>query len=199
MKKMKNSKKEKRDEEELANMFDDEAEEVDGEEEEEEDGEKDEREEEGEDIGAEDGGQRSTKYNQVNEEKGGRRDVMDLAAEDDEDEGREAKDGRKALVKATPAVRPYNVVRIPPMKAQPAFQPNCGPSIEAKRYLGAFATHTFMFLSFFLYFNVICTLVVSSVDAFWIDRVHQGSVFILHRGTVDLTKKTTRPLAVSDW
>jgi hypothetical protein len=111
---------------ELAGMFDDEAEEVEGNGEEEED-----------EAEAEDREEREARYDGEGDGEaiGGEHDVMDLAATDynyDEEEAEE-QGARKPVV---PAVRPYHVVRIPPMKAQPAFQPNCGQSIEAKRYLG---------------------------------------------------------------
>lgn len=122
----KSSKKSKNadDDDELAGMFDDEAEEVDGDgEEEEEEGEEadEDREGEGEDLDGDE------------EAFGGlEHDSMDLAAADD---GGAEGNAEKTTRAAAPAVRPYHVVRIPPMKAQPAFQPNCGQTIEAKRYL----------------------------------------------------------------
>jgi hypothetical protein len=114
------------DDDELAGMFDNEAEEVDGDGEEEEvEGEEadEDREGEGEDLDGDE------------EAFGGlEHDSMDLAAADD---GEAEGNAEKTTRASAPAVRPYHVVRIPPMKAQPAFQPNCGQTIEAKRYLGA--------------------------------------------------------------
>ncbi len=114
------------DDDELAGMFDNEAEEVDGDGEEEEEGEEadEDREGEGEDLDGDE------------EAFGGlEHDSMDLAAADD---GEAEGNAEKTTRAAGSAVRPYHVVRIPPMKAQPAFQPNRGQTIEAKRYLGAY-------------------------------------------------------------
>jgi hypothetical protein len=163
------------DDDELAGMFDDEAEEVDGDgEEEEEEGEEadEDREGEGEDLDGDE------------EAFGGlEHDSMDLAAADD---GGAEGNAEKTTRAAAPAVRPYHVVRIPPMKAQPAFQPNCGQTIEAKRYLGAYHC---VFVIFAFHCNIATynsgglsrvSGMMCSVDALWPDRVHQGGFFVFH-------------------
>jgi len=66
---------------------------------------------------------------------------MDLG-EDEGDEEEEVYDEEEegdAEYQRT-ALRSHSVVRIPPMKPQPAFQPNSGPSTEPNRYLGIFLT-----------------------------------------------------------
>lgn len=102
------------DDDDLAGLLDDEAKEVDGEEEDNEDKDNEDQLDVLDDLAVEDKGH----------------DIMDVALEEESDVEQESKKP------TAPAVRPYNVVRIPPMKTQPAFQPNAGPSIESKRYLG---------------------------------------------------------------